>query len=125
MLRCRRHAIRKAPPCPPRAERVVKQELDHVVLGKELRHCRQLLRTDFLPRLVYPVFLLRLPELVHPAEAIICIKDLRRKRSQELLEGLAMLSGQRNPEDGIVRSKDLWQHALRESRGQGNPISAP
>ena len=56
---------------PPGAERVVQQEEDHVVLGEELRDGRQLVGADLHLGLVDLVLLVRLPELVDPAEAVI------------------------------------------------------
>jgi hypothetical protein len=56
---------------PPGTEAVLKEEADHIVLGEELRYRRQLLGTDLLARLVDLILLLRLPELIAPAEPIV------------------------------------------------------
>ncbi len=64
---------------PPRTERVFEQELDHIVLGEQLGHRRDVGATDLAPALVHSVFALCLPELVNPAERVIGSKNLRRQ----------------------------------------------
>lgn len=55
---------------PPCTQSIVEQELHHVRLGEELRHRRNLIRTD-LDLLTVDVFLLlALPELVYPSQCV-------------------------------------------------------
>ena len=88
LVRSRRCEVRVAgkyltrPPC---AKRVVQQEEDHVVLGEELCDSRQFVCADLDLRLVDLVFLVRLPELVDPAEAVIRLEDRLRQTLQQVL----------------------------------------
>src|ERR1700687_3464356 len=59
-----------APGTPPRADRVVQQELHHVVFGKEWGNRGERVPVDLLAALVDFVFPLGLPELIHPAKAV-------------------------------------------------------
>ena len=56
---------------PPRAERVLEQEPDHVVLGEQLGHRPEVGAADLALRGVDLVLLVLLPELVHPAERVV------------------------------------------------------
>ena len=49
----------------------MEQEEDHVVLGEELRYRRQLVCADLGLGLVDLVLLVRLPELIDPAETVV------------------------------------------------------
>ena len=56
---------------PPGAERVLEQEADHVVLGEELGHRRQVGAADLAPGSLTSLLALALPELVDPAEGVV------------------------------------------------------
>ena len=56
---------------PPRAEGVLEQEPDHVVLGEQLGHRPEVRAADLALRGVDLVLLVLLPELVHPAQRVV------------------------------------------------------
>jgi hypothetical protein len=53
--------------CPPGAEAVIEQKADHVGLGEQLGNGRQFPCADFYLRFIDALFVIGLPELVHPA----------------------------------------------------------
>ena len=63
----------------------MKEEEHHVVLGEELGHGRQLVRTDLDAALVDLVLLLRLPELIGPAQRVVRGEDRGGQRLEEAL----------------------------------------
>ena len=68
---------RRCPACaPPGPDRVVQEELDHVVLGEQLRYRGQCPPVDLRTALVDFFFPLGLPELVDPAQTVIRQKRL-------------------------------------------------
>ena len=52
---------------PPRAERVVEEKLDHVMLGEELGDGGQRVGVDLVAGFVDGIFFLGAPELIDPA----------------------------------------------------------
>src|SRR6516165_4198758 len=86
-IACKIGIGRQQLPCPPRAERVVQQKLNHIRLSEELRHGRQFDAADFDPGLFYRLIdelsLGGAPKLIGPAERIVRGKDLFRELRDE------------------------------------------
>ena len=95
---------------PPGAERVLEQEADHVVLGEELGHRRQVGPADLVAPLVDLVLALALPELVDPAEGVVRGEQLGRQALEDGLEAAAVLGGEGDPVGGVVGPEDAGQH---------------
>ena len=76
----------------------MQQEEDHVVLGEELGDRRQLVGADLHLGLVDLVLLVRLPELVDPAEAVVGLeygfvgKPLSRSSISDRVSGGSAIS---------------------------------
>src|SRR3954467_15440271 len=96
---------------PPGTERVVQQELHHIMLGEELRHGTDCGGIYLLATSIDLLFSPRLPELVHPAQTIVGGKDRLWQCVQELLQLLQILRRKRNLKQWIVGAEDLRQHA--------------
>ena len=90
----------------------MEQEEDHVVLGEELRDRRQLVGADLRLGLVDLVLLVRLPELIDPAEAVVGLEHRARQTLQQVLQLRARFRRQRDLEHRIVLAEDLRQHPL-------------
>ena len=54
----------------PRAQRVVQEEVHHVILGEQLRDGRQFIRADLVAGGVDLLLPLRLPELIGPTQGV-------------------------------------------------------
>ena len=80
---------------PPRAERVVKQKLDHVMLGEELGDGGERVGVDLVAGFVDRVFFLRAPELIDPAKRVVGTGRPRRAalRRVSLAAGDAPVQG--------------------------------
>ena len=109
---------------PPRAERVIEQEVHHVVLGEQLRDGRQLIGADLVLRLVDRFLLVGLPELIDPAEAVGGDKHLARQLVQHVLQLRARLRRERDFEHRVTLAENLGQHLLREAAGERQPVLA-
>ena len=96
----------------------MQQEEDHVVLGEELRDRRQLVGADLHLGLVDLVLLVRLPELVDPAEAVVGLEHRLRQTLQQVLHLGARFRRQRDLKHRIVLAEDLRQHPLGIVAGQ-------
>ncbi len=79
---------------PPGTEGVLEQEPNHVVLGEQLRHGRQLRGADLVPCLVHLPLPFRLPELVDPAQGVVGGEHRGRERGEEVLQTLSPLGGE-------------------------------
>ena len=108
--------------CPPRSERVLEQEAHHVVLGEELRHRAEVGAADLALGGIHLVFLLALPVLVDPAEAIVRGEDLLRERFHDRLEREPRLRGESKPHAGVVEAEDPRQDLGREASGDSPAI---
>ena len=64
---------------PPRAERVLEQEADHVVLGEELGHRREVGAADLATGVIDFLLPLGLPELVDPAKCVVGAEQFGRQ----------------------------------------------
>src|SRR4051794_15564279 len=104
------------PARPPRTERVLKQEADHVILGEQLRHRPQVRTTNLALRRVDLVLLVFLPELVHPAKRIVGREHLDRQTAKDLLKRVTTLRRQPQTDAGIVKPEDAGQDLRREPR---------
>ena len=76
---------------PPRAEGVLEQEPDHVVLGEQLGHRPEVRAADLALGGVDLVLLVLLPELVHPAQRVVGSERLCRDGVEDLLQCVASL----------------------------------
>ena len=90
---------------PPRAERVLEQEADHVVLGEELGHRRDVGAADLALGGVDLLLLLRLPELVDPAERVVGGEHLAREAGEDLLQRVLALRREPQLQHGSSRRK--------------------
>src|ERR1019366_3723101 len=104
----------------PRAERVIEQEVHHVVFGEQLRDSGQFIGADFLARSVDLILPLRLPELIAPAEAVVGGEHLHRQAGDEMDERLAVLHRQFHRTRRVVGAEDFWQ-LLRSEAGGNRP----
>src|SRR5215510_13625100 len=77
-----RWPLNAVPRAPPRPDGVVQEELHHVMLGEELCDGRERATVDLFTTIVDLILPLRLPELVHPAEAVICQERLSWQAGQ-------------------------------------------
>ena len=109
---------------PPRAQRVVEQELHHVRLGEELRHRGDFVRPDLHLGAVDLILLLALPELVDPPQRVGRGEDRRRQRRQQLLQLEHVLGGEGDLEQRVVRPEDLRQHPLGAAGGEDPHVHA-
>ena len=100
----------RVPARPPGAERVLQQEPDHVVLGEELGHRRQVGAADLVAALVDLVLALALPELVDPAQGIVGGEQRGRQALEDGLEPAAVLGREGDPVGGVVGPEDAGQH---------------
>ena len=95
---------------PPGTERVLEQEADHVVLGEELGDGRELLSPDPPLAAVHLRLLLRLPELVAPAERVLRVEDGCREAHEQALERDPALRGEADLHRRVVGPEDTGQH---------------
>ena len=106
---------------PPRPEGVVEEELDHVILGKELGDGREFGGADFKPRFLCFVdllFALGLPELIGPAEGILGGEDGRGELGEEFAQA-GLVGGRKGEvEDGVVGTEDAREDAGSEAAGE-------
>ena len=70
------------------------------------------------------ILLLRLPELIHPTQGIGRSEHVRRKRVEQPLEFHAMLGGEGDLQERVVRPEDLRKHALGATRSERPHILA-
>jgi hypothetical protein len=102
---------------PPGAERVVQQELHHVVLGEELGHRGEVGAANLAPAAINLIFLLCLPELVGPAQAVVRGKDRHRQAGEDALQALQIFGGQAHLGGRRAGVEDPGQHARGEASG--------
>ena len=102
----------------PSAERVIQEEVHHVILGEQLRDRREFVRANLVAGLIDPLLLLALPELVTPAQAVVGGEDLGREPGQDFLHRLRVLGCVRNLQERIVCPENLRQHPRGVPGGQ-------
>lgn len=95
---------------PPGTQRVLQQEANHVVLGEQLRHRAEVGPADLALAEVDLVLLLRLPELIAPAQSVVGCEHVRRQIPNELLQDIAAFGCQARLRGGIVGEEDAGQH---------------
>ena len=100
----------------------MEQELDHVVLGEELRDGWQRPSVDLLTALVDLVLLLALPELIDPAQAIVGGENLGRQARQQLFQGQPLVDGKLDIQQHVVNPKDLGEHTTGITSRQNEPV---
>ena len=106
----------------PRAERIVQQEVHHVLFGEQLRNCRQFVSANLVAGCIDLVLPLRLPELIAPAQAIARGEHLDRQPDHELDEWIAIFRREFHCTRRVVGSKDLGQFLRREPSRDGPRI---
>src|ERR1017187_6767603 len=104
----------------PSAQRVIKQELHHVVFREQLRYRRQFVRPDLVAGGVDLIFPLCLPELIAPAETVTGGKHIHRQTADELDESLAVFHWQFDRTRGVVRAK-YFRQLDRGKAGSNRP----
>ena len=113
-----------------RAERVLQQEADHVVLGEELRHRGQVGAADLAPAgLLTSSFFFALPELVDPAQGIVGGEDLGRQVRSGWPRARWRPSGAKRTCDGGSSARKMPGSIARgiaggQDPGVGSPSSA-
>jgi len=84
---------------------------------------RQFVRADFHSRRIHSFLLFRLPELIHPAEAIAGGEHFHGQAGEQGGEPVAKLCWQPHLQHRIIRPENARQHPLRE-RGRDFPFVA-
>ena len=79
------------PGTPPGPDGIMEQELHHVVLCEQLRHCGHGSPVDLLAAFVDLFLPLALPKLVDPAQAVVGQEGFFRQPREELFQSKAML----------------------------------
>ena len=104
---------------PPGAERVLEQEADHVVLGEELGHRRQVGAADLVAGLVDLLLALGLPELVDPAEGVVGRNSAAGRAARIASRRVRSLGGEADLVGGIVGPEDARAASPRHSGRRG------
>ena len=99
-------------------QRIVQQEVHHVVLGEQLGHRRDLRRADLLPTGVHLVLALRLPELVGPTKAVVGGEDLGGQLVQQGPQGHLVVGGEAQLQHGIIAAEHTGEDLARKAAGQ-------
>ncbi len=103
---------------PPGAQGVFQQEAHHVVFGEELGHRRQVGPADLAAAGVHFLLLVRLPELIDPAQAIVGREDRGRQAGQDRFQPLAALRRKAHLDRRVVGQEDAGQHRAGVARSQ-------
>ena len=109
----------------PCAERVVEEEVDHVVFGEELRDRRQLVGANLHAGIVDLLLPLRLPELVGPAEGIAGGEDLLWKGVEEISQSFSIVRWKGKRQHRIVAAEHGRQRGRGKATGELEPILGP
>src|ERR1700686_4182220 len=110
------------PAGPPGPERVLEEEADHVVLGKELGDGAEIGTTDLARGGIDFVLLVLLPVLVDPSERIVGEEDLNGEAGEDALEGIAALGGEAETNAGIVETEDTGEDLGGKAGGDGPAV---
>ena len=108
----------QTPGCPPCPQPIVQQKTYHVRFSEELGHGGQFACAYFDLGTVDALFVVCLPELVHPAQAVRSGEHLLRQGRQQAFQPLLMLRGQSQLKNRRVQPENLWQHAGSKAGGQ-------
>ncbi len=98
------------------------KEIDHIRLCKELGNSRQFISANFIARLIHLFLPLTLPELVDPSEGVAGFKDIWLQVVEQLLQLQLIFVRKSNLQHRVIRAKDLRQHLLGKTAGQGPKI---
>ena len=103
---------------PPGAQGVVQQEFDHIVFGEELGHRADGAGADLLLAVVHLLFLLALPELIHPAQTIIGGEHRCGQVVDDAFQGVTALGREAHLHCGVIQGKEAGQHGCGVAGGQ-------
>ena len=100
----------------------MQEELDHVVLGEQLRHRGQGPPVDLVAALVDLVLLLGLPELVHPSQAVVGDEGPLRQAGEQFLQLQPLLRGEVDLQQHVVGAENLRQHPAGITRRKDEAV---